>query len=163
MPAKAPQSPPAIASKAALLGSSIRDRRKRLKVSAASASASAGMSRATWHRIEGGELSVTLGAYLAAMDVLDMPFQPVTEPVSTGDSSSGTENGSLPLRILLADFPQLRRLAWQVHGVDTLTPREALGFYERNWRHIDNDRLEPRERQLIEALREVFKESKQSV
>jgi len=155
MPAKAPTASPAIAAKAVLLGSSIRDRRKALKVSATAASAAAGMSRATWHRIERGELSVTLGAYLAAMEVLDMPFPEGQEQEGSHDQHA---TRWLPSRIPLADYPQLRRLAWQVHGIDSLTPREALGFYERNWRHVDTDSLDPHERQLIDVLQEVFRE-----
>jgi hypothetical protein len=44
-------------------------------------------------------------------------------------------------------------LAWQVHGTDELTPREALGIYERNARHLDMKAMEPGERELLDALR----------
>lgn len=65
----------------------------------------------------------------------------------------------LPLRIRLADFPGLRRLAWQVsEGVEILTPCEAFGLYARNARHLDMDALSARERSLLLALREVFGE-----
>jgi hypothetical protein len=40
-----------------------------------------------------------------------------------------------------------------VHGTDELTPVEALSIYERNWRHVEEQTLEPRERDLIDALR----------
>ncbi len=53
----------------------------------------------------------------------------------------------------LSDYPQLKQLAWQVHGVDELTPTEALSIYERNWRHIDVAALQPHEQQLVDALR----------
>ena len=157
MPAKAPNITPALVEKAGLLGREIRERRKVLGVSAASAAESAGMSRVTWHRIEKGELSVTLGAYLAAADVLGLSLS--MDGLLQGDADSKPSSGAdgLPLRIDLADFPQLRRLAWQVQGSDFLTPREALSFYERNWRHVNEEELDPRESRLIEALREVFK------
>jgi hypothetical protein len=58
----------------------------------------------------------------------------------------------IPARIPLADCPQLRQLAWQVHELDALTPAEALGIYERNARHLDLQTLEPAERDLVEAL-----------
>ena len=51
---------------------------------------------------------------------------------------------------------RLQQLAWQVQGSDELTPREALGIYERNWRHLDEAALLPRERSLIDALRLAF-------
>lgn len=153
MPAKAPHVSPDTATSAVLLGQQIRERRKALGVSATVAAESAGMSRVTWHRIEHGELSVTMGAYLAALQTLDLYISaaPPTTPAIPDDSSV-----SLPLHIPLANYPQLQRLAWQVQGVDTLSPREALGIYERNWRHIDTNRLEPHEQQLIKALRQVL-------
>ena len=52
----------------------------------------------------------------------------------------------------LADFPQLKRLAWQLHDVDELSPADALNLYERNWRHIDQAALAPQERALIHSL-----------
>ncbi len=64
--------------------------------------------------------------------------------------------GWIPARIKLADYPQLKQLAWQVHGTDALTPAEALSIYERNWRHVDVPALEQRERQLVDALRLGF-------
>lgn len=39
--------------------------------------------------------------------------------------------------VRLADYPQLRALAWQVHGIDTIKPIEALGIYEGITRHLD--------------------------
>ena len=49
-------------------------------------------------------------------------------------------------------YPQLQRLAWQQAGTTELTAQEALAVYERNWRHIDQAKLEPRERELIDTL-----------
>ena len=66
--------------------------------------------------------------------------------------------GWIPARIHLSDYPQLKQLAWQVHGTDELTPIEALSIYERNWRHINVQSLEPREQQLVEALRIALSE-----
>jgi hypothetical protein len=56
-------------------------------------------------------------------------------------------------RVPLADYPQLRALAWQVHGTDTLTPAEALGIYERNARHLDMQAMSANELALLQALR----------
>lgn len=64
--------------------------------------------------------------------------------------------GALPLRIRLAEYPQLKLLAWQVQGTDELLPREAYGIYQRNWRHVDTLALMPHEARLIEALRTVY-------
>lgn len=128
------------------LGEQIRARRKALGVNAINTAESAGISRVTLHRIEKGEPSVAMGAYLNVLSALGLGLLDADTPVAK-------KNGdSIPTRIRLADFPQLRQLAWQVHGTETLTPLEARDIYERNWRHLDQSKLEPSERQLINAL-----------
>ncbi len=59
----------------------------------------------------------------------------------------------IPVRVYLADYPPLKSLAWQVHGINTLTPMEALGIYERNARHLDLAAMSPAELSLMQALR----------
>jgi len=151
MPARAPAPDIAAARRLGALGLGIRARRKALGVSAQAAAEAAGMSRVTWHRIEGGEPSVTMGAYLNALGALGLEIQ-VAEPVPA--AAVRPEAPALPRRIVLADYPQLRRLAWHVPGLKELTPAEALNLYERNWRHLDAEALGPEERALIDALRQ---------
>lgn len=130
------------------LGGEIRARRKALGVNATNTAESAGISRVTLHRIEKGEPSVAMGAYLNVMAALGLCL-----PETAALSSKNADN-NIPTRIRLEDYPQLRQLAWQVQGTDSLTPLEARDIYERNWRHLDKNKLEDRERQLIHALRE---------
>lgn len=61
----------------------------------------------------------------------------------------------LPLEIKLSEYPQLKQLAWHIHGLDTLTPIEAFGIYDRNWRHLDETNLTPKEKFLIDALKQA--------
>ncbi len=139
------------------LGRALRIARQALGISVTAAAESARISRVTWHRLEKGEPTVALGLLLAAARVLDMdvrlqPFQAITE-----GREDAPPDQWLPLQIRLEDYPQLRQLAWQVgDGRQTLTPREALGLYERNWRHVQPALLEPREQALLDGLREVF-------
>lgn len=63
-----------------------------------------------------------------------------------------TPGAALPAVIRLDDYPQLRQMAWHVPGADTVSPEVALGLYERNWRHVDIDRMDAAERQLLDAL-----------
>lgn len=51
----------------------------------------------------------------------------------------------------LADFPQLQQLCWNLK-IEFLTRADALAIYERNWRLIDQAKLAPTERNLIQAL-----------
>lgn len=143
---------------AVTLGQMLRARRKSLGLSAVAAAEAAGISRVTWHRLEKGEASVAAGSLLAAATVLGLRVELLpsgTTPVLPTAADSLADH--LPLRIRLHDFPQLRRLAWQVaDDTQELTPREALDLYERNWRHVQADAFEPRERALIKALQRVY-------
>lgn len=153
MPASAPIIASTAADKLIELGKQIRAHRKALRISATTAAEAAGISRVTLYRIEKGEPSVTMGAYLNAMQALNMDFGIIQSAELAADAFNVDRKGWIPARIHLADYPQLKQLAWQVHGTDTLTPVEALSIYDRNWRHVDVNALEPHERQLVDALR----------
>lgn len=147
MPAQAPPVSDALLTSLKALGTRLRARREQLGISAVAAAEAAAMSRTTLHRIESGEPSVTMGAYLSAIDALGLALElldpsspqpdPVPEPIE---------------RVRLDRYPQLQRLAWQQPGVTELSAQEALAVYERNWRHIDEAKLDPQERALITAL-----------
>jgi transcriptional regulator with XRE-family HTH domain len=148
MPAKAPPVGEILAARLKALGQRIRAHREQQRVSATTAAEAAGMSRVTLHRIERGEPSVTLGAYLSAIDAVGLQLElrdPNAPPAPVAVPG-------VPARVRLDDYPQLKGLAWQLHGVDDLSPEEALSLYERNWRHVDPARLGPAERALVQAL-----------
>ncbi|HKW83533.1 MAG TPA: helix-turn-helix transcriptional regulator [Burkholderiaceae bacterium] len=148
MPAAAPPIADPVAAKLAAIGGRIRAHRKRLGVSGTTAAEAAGMSRVTLYRIERGEPSVAMGAYLGALSALGLELD-VVDPSAKAVPPT---RAVLPAAVRLADYPQLKRLAWQLHGVDEVTPLQALGLYERNWRHVEVDALEPHERALVAAL-----------
>ena len=145
-----------MAKKLELLGRQIRTHRKTLRVSATTTAEAAGMSRVTLHRIERGEPAVTMGAYLSAMAALGLDFGTLPPHNPTAEAGDDHRKGWIPVRIHLSDYPQLKQLAWQIHGTDELTPVEALDIYERNGRHLDFAAMKPGERHLIEALRLAF-------
>jgi len=144
MPRPAPALEPALAARLASLGQRLRARRKELGISAIAAAESAGMSRVTLHRIERGEASVTMGAWVSALAALglDLDF--------TGDPKP--KKPALPRTIRLNDYGQLKRLAWQVHGATRVTPQQALELYERNWKLVDQAAMDDRERALVTLL-----------
>lgn len=155
MPAISPALTQQCAAALAAIGEAVRARRKALRISAVAAAEAAGISRVTLHRIEKGEPSVTAGAYMAALaslalDVRLLPRETVQEP------QAPARKGWIPARVRLDEYPQLRELAWQVHGASELTPREALDIYERNWRHIDAGQLSEEEKDLVDALRQAL-------
>lgn len=149
MPATAPPISDRLLSTLQALGARLRVQREHLGISAVAAAESAGMSRTTWHRIEGGEPSVTMGAYLSAANALGLEFE-LRDPNQVQELPETLPPTLDPVR--LERYPQLRRLAWQQPGVSELGAQEALALYERNWRHIDQATLEPQERELVRAL-----------
>jgi transcriptional regulator with XRE-family HTH domain len=155
MPAISPALTQQCAAALADVGAAVRARRKALRTSAVATAEAAGISRVTLHRIEKGEPSVTAGAYMAALAALalDVHLQP-REAIL--EQHLPDRRGWIPARVRLADYPQLRELAWQVHGSPELTPREALDIYERNWRHIDIAKLSEEEKDLVDALRQAM-------
>jgi transcriptional regulator with XRE-family HTH domain len=128
------------------LGRKIRAQRKTLGVNATATAEAAGISRVTLHRLERGEPTVNMGAYASVMLALGLNL-------AIGTRVDETHAGFIPVRIHLDDYPQLKKLAWQIKADTDLTPIEALGIYERNWRHLDHLALSTSERQLIDALR----------
>lgn len=149
MPAATPPVADSVAAKLVAIGQRIRAHRKRLGVSGTTAAEAAGMSRVTLYRIERGEPSVAMGAYLGALGALGLELD-VVDPQS--DKAAPAARAALPATIRLVEYPQLKRLAWQLHGVDELTPEQALGLYERNWRHVNVQALDPHERALVAML-----------
>ncbi len=157
MPAKLAIISETVAKRAVDIGKQIRASRKALGVSATTAAEAAGMSRVTWFRIEKGATSVTLGACLSALCALKLDLQICQSSASDQIKDNPPVSAeSIPVRIAFADYPQLKQLAWQVHGVDALSPRQALDIYERNWRHLDLAAIDPYELALVAALRQVF-------
>ena len=151
MPAKNPKITEETARRLRALGERIRAQRKNLKLNATVAAEAAGMSRITWYRIEKGEPAVTMGAWFNAATVLGLTVDiPETKIAGTG------RQGWIPARIRLADYPELKKLAWHVRGTDDLSPREAMDIYERNQRHLDEETMIPEEAQLLAALRVAF-------
>ena len=153
MPSRSPPASGPAADLLAELGWQLRAHRKAMRISATTAAEAAGMSRVTLHRIESGEPSVTMGAYQNAAVALGLKIGLSEASERPLETVADDRHGWIPVRIRLADYPQLKRIAWQIHGADELTPSEALSIYERNWRHVEANTLEPRERNLIDALR----------
>jgi len=145
MATAAPKSPKAGATSLTTLGERLRRERKRQKVTAVAASEAAGLSRVTLHRIERGEPSVAVGAWVAVADALGLAFD-------LTDTKSAPKPMAVPGPIRVADYPQLKKLGWQLRKDAELTPGEALDLYERNWRHVDVERLTAQELAFIQAL-----------
>lgn len=142
------QNPPSLVR----LGGQITARRKILKVRAQSCADAAGISRVTLHRVEKGEASVNMGAYIQVCEVLGLHLAllPLGNQNSLGRVEQNPEAEIPHLRI--KDYPQLKALAWQLSEEEYLTDAEAISIYERNKRFLDLDHLEEHERELMQRL-----------
>jgi hypothetical protein len=49
--------------------------------------------------------------------------------MSDWSTPASDRTGWIPARVRLADYPQRKQLAWQVHGVDELPTAEALSSW----------------------------------
>lgn len=154
MPARAPAIDRATLTLLMQLGAAFRARRKALGVNVLAAAEAAGMSRVTWYRLEKGGPTVTLGAWANAARVLGLAWPML--PADPAAPALPRPGEWIPVEIRLEDYPQLRRLAWQVVGRATLAPREAWAIYERQARDLDLPGMAAHERDLVLALRKVF-------
>lgn len=112
------------------------------------------MSRITLHRIERGEASVAMGAYLSVIFALGLTVQ-LVDPQSQKRKRDLLDQEP-PKKIRLADYKQLKRLAWHLKDTKEISPKEALDLYERNWRHIDAKAMDAHEQKLLEMLLAAF-------
>lgn len=158
MPAKTHIPQPKLNEALKELGSRIYKRRKELKLSSVTTSEAAGLSRMTLNRIEKGESSVTIGAYLKVLAVLGLSLEIIDK------NQTANQLPEFPLepnsKISLSKYPQLKSLAWQLKDTKDLNPNEALDLYERNWRHLDLKKMKPEERDLIQQLLKLKKRKK---
>lgn len=56
------------------------------------------------------------------------------------------------MQIKVNAYPQLHKLCWNRPDDAVVDGQEALGLYERNWRFVEQDKLDDSERELLETL-----------
>ena len=134
------------------LGGQITARRKVLKIRAQSCAGAAGISRVTLHRIERGESTVNMGAYLQVCEVLDLHLGLVPMGKQEIEECAKQIAGPDIPHLRIKDYPQLKALAWQLNEDEYLTDAEAVSIYERNKRFLDLEHLENHERELMQRL-----------
>lgn len=133
----------------------VRAARLRRNMTAEQVAREAGITRVTLNRLEQGDPSVTVATFLKVLDSLRLSqdLADVAEDARRRTPGERLPPRRLPTRIRVDAYPQLRQIAWHLsESGATLTPKEALELYERNWRHIDQDRVMPKERALIKKL-----------
>ena len=60
----------------------------------------------------------------------------------------------MPVRI--ADYPQLKLIAWNRNADAFIDEQDAFALYEREWRWIEQAALLPHERALIDSLTQTW-------
>jgi hypothetical protein len=57
---------------------------------------------------------------------------------------------------MVSQKPVLQQLAWQLHGIETLSPQEAWSIYSRNARHLRFYDVSPAEQAFMIDLKQRF-------
>ncbi|MGC0250275.1 helix-turn-helix domain-containing protein [Pseudactinotalea sp. Z1748] len=146
MPAPSPYTSPEQQADLERLGARLRERRKALGVTVVACAEAAGVSRVTVHRIEAGNPSVTIGAYINVAAALGLHL---VVPILDAPAAE-------PATITVGDYPGLRTLAWQTDAGTTITETEALNLYERGWRHLNQEALTDHEKAFIQHLADTY-------
>jgi transcriptional regulator with XRE-family HTH domain len=136
----------------ASLGQKILLQRKKLQVAAESVALTAGISRITLHRIEKGEPSVSMGAYISVIIALGLSLG-IDE--KNPEFNDATEESNLS-DIAIQDYPQLKLISWQLKDDAVLNAVEAKNMYERNQKYIRFNEMTEQEKKLINQLGIVF-------
>jgi transcriptional regulator with XRE-family HTH domain len=159
MPAKPATLPDDQAQLLVELGERLRKARLRRRLSAAEVALRAGITRVTLHRAEGGEPAITIGNIVKVLAALGLDDD-LGQLARDQRMSRMVHDASLPARrsarkgrrIAVDEYPQLKQIAWHMAPGQDLSADEALALYERNWRHIDHEAMDTRERALLEQL-----------
>jgi transcriptional regulator with XRE-family HTH domain len=141
------------------LGERLRKARLRRGLSAADVAERAGITRVTLHRAEGGAAAITIGNLVKVLAVLGLD-EDMEHLARDRVMSRKIPDNKLPLRrgpragglIPVDEYPQLKQIAWHMAPGQVLSPGDAFSLYERNWRHIDHDAMDSRERTLLDHL-----------
>jgi transcriptional regulator with XRE-family HTH domain len=150
------------------LGVRLRQARLRRRLSAASVAAQADISRVTLHRAERGEPALSVGTLVKVMGALDLAhdiallarddpagrqLQDEQLRPSRTARPAATRQAAGVGRIEIKRYPQLRQIAWQLGPeIKSLRPEDAFALYERNWRHVDHQRMNAAEQALLQQL-----------
>ncbi len=104
--------------------------------------------------------TASVGSWQATTAAVDNSAPLATRPESIYKSGKAVQtNGAtsgVAMQIHLADYPQLKLLAWNRRDDDLVEEEEAFALYERNWHFVEEEKLSLNERQLIERLTTLF-------
>tara|TARA_B110000503_G_scaffold25107_1_gene39647 strand:- start:268 stop:585 length:318 start_codon:yes stop_codon:yes gene_type:complete len=86
------------------IGQLIRQHRRSFKITANAAAQTASISRVTLYRIEKGEPTVSMGAYLNVVSALDLTLHLSAKGKKESEVNRG-DVGKLPVRLSFSDIP----------------------------------------------------------
>lgn len=155
---------------ASRLGARITALRQSKRMRQEDVAAAAGLGRATVREIEHGSATAEIGSYFKVLKVLDalddinLVAQLATRPDIVGARPVLRVRPPRPVALIrridrargkdvvrLDDYPQLAQIGWN-RAVREITGEDALALYEANWRFVDEGKLTPREKALLDRL-----------
>ncbi len=120
------------------LGGQLRAARREAGLTQEQLARQAGIGRQKLIQVEQGKDGVALAAYTAVMKAL------------------GLQVTLRPAEARIADYPQLKLLAWNRRADGLVTEREALALYERNWGLVDREKMPPQEQAFLQHLIDTY-------
>ena len=108
------------------LGSKLREYRKRMKISAVAVAEASEISRITLYRIELGEASVKMGAYINVIHALGLKLE-LSSAAYAAKTLQNKVAPQIPKSIRIADYRQLKKLAWQLKGTKAAPKPSPFG------------------------------------
>ena len=117
-----------------LVGQTLRAARETAGLTQAALAAQVHITRQKLIDLEQGKPGVAIDTFLAVAQALGLDMTPHRPMVRVGR------------------YPQLRAIAWNRRPDDEIPEPDALALYERNWDHVEEDRMPPEERQFLQRL-----------
>lgn len=96
---------------------------------------------------------MAMEAYISVISALGLQLK----LIDPKEENNQKPDSSLPKKIRLENYKQLKKIAWQMDPKIELTPEEVLNLYERNWRHVNVDKMDAKEKRFLQHLLKTFK------
>ena len=137
------------------IGNKVQKFRKSHKLTQAILADSLEVDRHTLAKLERGDLSISLGTAFQILNNLGFVVT-VNSPSESEATEEAFDKHYLPMQINLADYPVLKRCAWQLKDDDNVTPSIAYKLYHDKKDDFAKRNMSRKEQHLLDCLELVY-------
>ena len=137
------------------VGCKVQQFRKSHKLTQAILAESLEIDRRTLAKLERGDLTISLGTALHILRNLGFAVT-VYSPSEKETADEALDKHYLPMQINLADYPVLKRCAWQLKAEDSVTPPIAYKLYQDKQSDFAKGNMSRKEQRLFACLELVY-------